>query len=80
LLEDHQKVQRDADVTGLERYVRSRLQTIFPAVLPPLALPFAKRPQKFSLFFAVSNPAPPAIGLASRIACHILKVGSSSHV
>ena len=74
------ELQRTADVRGLEAYVRARLQTIFPAVLRPLALPVNSRPQRFSLFFAMSNPNQQAIGLATRIASHILKVGMSFQV
>jgi hypothetical protein len=33
-----------------------------------------------ALFFAISNPAPKAIGLATKIADHILKTGRSSQV
>ena len=43
--------QRTADVSGLEVYARSRLQTIFAAVLQPLPLPLHEKPQRFSLFF-----------------------------
>jgi three-Cys-motif partner protein len=69
---------RTADVGRLQDYVRTRLKTIFPAVLPPLPLPTHQRPQRFSLFFAISNSDGPAIGLATRIAAHILKSGMSS--
>jgi three-Cys-motif partner protein len=71
---------RTASVRGLEDYVCRRLKTIFPAVLPPLALPIMSRPQRFSLFFAISNPNGPAIGLATRIAGHILKVGKAGPI
>jgi three-Cys-motif partner protein len=70
--------RRTANVAALQDYVRARLKTIFPAVLPPLPLPIDKRPQRFSLFFAISNPDGPAVGLATRIANHILKAGMSS--
>ena len=70
--------QRAADVAGLEAYTRARLETIFGAVLKPLALPRNKRPQRFSLFFCVSNTDPKAIGLATKIGNHILKAGMSS--
>jgi three-Cys-motif partner protein len=70
--------QRNADVRGLERYVKSRLETIFARVLEPKALPENTKPQRFSLFLCVSNRDPRAIGLATRIGGHILKVGSSS--
>jgi hypothetical protein len=72
--------RRNTNVAGLENYVRERLNEIFPKVLRPLALPVVRRPQMFSLFFAISNPDPRAIGLATRIADHILSSGSSSQV
>jgi hypothetical protein len=73
-----QEKQRTADVRGLERYVKRRLETIFPKVLDPLALPVHQRPQRFSLFFCISNADPKALGLATRVANHILRLGSSS--
>jgi len=70
--------RRTADVAGLEAYARSRLQTIFGAVLKPLALPRNKKPQRFSLFLCISNKEPAAIGLATKIGNQILKKGMSS--
>lgn len=70
--------QRTADVGGLERYVKARLETIFPKVFEPLALPVEQKPQRFSLFLCISNSEFRALGLATRIANHILKVGNSS--
>lgn len=72
-----QERRRTANVKGLEKYAKSRLETIFPKVLSPLALPL-RGPQRYSLFFCMSNPDKKAIGLATRIAGHILKVGNSS--
>ena len=72
--------KRTADVQGLENYVKRRLQEIFPVVLKPLALPVERRPQRFSLFFAISNPDHRAIGPASRIAGHILNSGNSFQI
>jgi three-Cys-motif partner protein len=80
LFDEPAELQRSADLSTLEAYVRARLKTIFPAVLPPLALPIHTRPQRFSLFFAIANPNRSAIGLATRIADYILKVGMSSQV
>ncbi len=68
--------QRAADVAELEAYARARLETIFAAVLKPLPLPLHERPQRFSLFFCISNPK--AIRLASDVANHILKAGMAS--
>jgi len=73
-----QEKQRTADVRGLEKYVKARLETIFPKVFEPLALPVEQKPQRFSLFLCISNSQPKALGLATRIADHILKAGSSS--
>lgn len=64
--------RRDLNPAGLERYVKSRLREIFGAVLKPLALPIDRGPQMFSLFLCISNPAPDAIGLATRIGDHLL--------
>jgi len=72
--------QRNADVSGLEQYVKKRLETIFPKVFDPLPLPIERRPQRYSLFCAISNEDPRAIGLATKIANHILKAGISSNV
>jgi three-Cys-motif partner protein len=70
--------QRTADVRGLERYVKGRLETIFAKVFEPKALPADQKPQRFSLFLCISNPEPKALGLATRVADYILKTGSSS--
>lgn len=56
--------QREANVSGLERYVAERLRTIFPEVLEPYPLPPIERPQRYSLFCAISNPSPRATALA----------------
>jgi three-Cys-motif partner protein len=74
-LDAPEKRQRHADVAGLETYVQKRLGDIFPSVLPafPLPLPTEKGPQRFSLFFAVSNDSPAAIRLAGRFGEHILR-------
>jgi hypothetical protein len=80
LFGDEVTEQRNADVKGLEAYVKSRLEVLFPKVFDPLPLPIERRPQRYSLFCAISNADPKAIGLATRIANHILKVGISSKV
>ncbi len=64
--------RRELNPAGLEKYVKKRLETIFPRVLDPLALPIDTRPQRFSLFLCISNPTPKAIGLASSIGEHLL--------
>lgn len=71
-----------ADVDAIEAYVKERLETVFKGlVLKPLRLRHnGSNAPMASLFFAVSNPSSAAVGLASDIASHILKRGSSSHV
>lgn len=71
---------RTANVTAIEAYVKSRLQTVFPVVTDPLRLHMANGAPLFSLFFAMSNPDPRAVGLALKGAHHILRAGISSQV
>jgi three-Cys-motif partner protein len=80
LFSSESSLERNADVPSLERYVQNRLKTVFAEVLQPLPLPINKRPQMFSLFFAISSHNHRAIALAKRIANHILASGRSSHV
>jgi three-Cys-motif partner protein len=72
--------QRNADVAGLEAYVKRRLETIFPHVFDPFPLPPNSRPQRFSLFGAISSRSTAAINLAKSFGDHILASGRSSHV
>jgi three-Cys-motif partner protein len=65
--------QRNANVAGLEQYVRERLRTLFSEVLDPFPLPPVERPQRFSLFCAISNPSPKAISLANEFGSSIVK-------
>lgn len=65
--------QRNADVAGLEKYVQRRLKTIFPEVLDPFPLPPETRPQRYSLFCAISNPSQSAITLARSFEADIVK-------
>ncbi|MGK9236397.1 three-Cys-motif partner protein TcmP [Inquilinus limosus] len=71
---------RTADVEAIENYVGDRLRTLFPKVLPPLRLRSDRNVSQFSLFFLISNPENRAIGLATKIANHILNSGRSSQV
>ncbi len=77
-MESGMRRQRAADVAGLERYVRDRLRTIFPAVLDPWPLPSIDRPQRFSLFCAVSNSSKRAIELAEQFGASIRQSMSAS--
>lgn len=72
--------RRVADVSQIEAFALKRLRDLFPAVLPPLRLHNDSGSPMFSLFFATSNDDPKAIGLASKIAGHILASGRASHV
>lgn len=76
----HADGQRTADVREIEASVGKRLAALFPKVLPPLTLRNDRGAPMFSLFFAISNPEPKAIGLATKIAGHILKSGNASQV
>ncbi|BCG94458.1 hypothetical protein MesoLj131a_33220 [Mesorhizobium sp. 131-2-1] len=79
MFEDADQAIRRADVDAIERYVKERLQTAFKgAVLDPVRLHHKNGPPLASLFFAVSNPSPPAVALATRMASHILSSGRSS--
>jgi len=71
---------RTAEVDDMEEYFGKRLRSLFPKVLPPLRLNDDRGIPQFALFFAISNPAPKAIGLATNIAGHILKSGRASQV
>jgi three-Cys-motif partner protein len=63
--------KRELDVAGLQRFVQNRLGSIFAKVLNPLALPL-KGPQMFSLFLCISNPAPKAVALSTKLGNYIL--------
>ncbi|RVD14246.1 MAG: three-Cys-motif partner protein TcmP [Mesorhizobium sp.] len=65
--------QRIADVAAMEEFVGKRLRSLFPKVLPPRRLRSDRKVPSFSLFLAISNPEPKAIGLATKIGNHILK-------
>lgn len=64
--------KREADVVKFEKYFKKRLSDLFAHVLEPVALPQSGL-QKFSLFFAISNPSKRAVELAERIAKAIIK-------
>lgn len=80
IFESEAQAVRRADVDAIEAYVKERLQSVFKgAVLDPIRLYHRNRAPLAALFFAVSNPAPAAVKLATGIASHILNVGKSSH-
>jgi three-Cys-motif partner protein len=72
---------RSVNVDQIEAWVQERLSSVFKGkVLKPLRLRHANGAPMASLFFAVSNPNPQAVKVASRIADHILKAGMLSQV
>jgi three-Cys-motif partner protein len=74
------QLSRTANVPAIEAYVGKRLETLFPKVLKPRTFYNDRGVPMFALFFAISNPEGKAIGLATRIASHILSSGNSSQV
>lgn len=74
LFDDEPSVQRHADTDAILNFVTKRLRTVFPYVEKPLILRKEKNkgPPLFALYFAVSNPDLKAIGLAKKVAMHIL--------
>jgi three-Cys-motif partner protein len=80
LFETQEQAVRRADVDAIEAYVKGRLETAFTGtVLDPVRLRHRNGAPLASLFFAVSNDSPQAVGLATKIASHILNSGRSSH-
>ena len=64
---------------AVEEWVKRRLGSLFPWVSDPLRLYMdGKGVHQFSLFFAISNASGPALGLAQRLAGHVLNKGISS--
>lgn len=81
LFDDPVAATRTADVTAIEQYVKRRLQSVFRGtVLDPLRVHNSRGAPLASLFFAVANPNPKAVKVASDIARHILASGKSSQV
>ncbi|MEX2374359.1 MAG: three-Cys-motif partner protein TcmP [Dehalococcoidia bacterium] len=80
MFETEAEATERADVDAIEAFVAQRLRTVFKGtVMEPVRLRHNGGAPMASLFFAVSNPSGPAVGLAQRIASYILK-GSSSNV
>jgi three-Cys-motif partner protein len=74
------RTSRTANVQAIEDYVGKRLATLFPKVLTPRTFYNDRGVPMFALFFAIANPDGKAIGLATKIAGHILSSGKSSQV
>ncbi len=71
LFGSHEKEKR-IGVKEIEKWVKSRLEKCFSYVSKPLSLP-QEGAQLFSLFFCTTNTSEKAIGLALKVANHILK-------
>jgi three-Cys-motif partner protein len=72
LFETKESVERKLTIKQIENWVSNKLKSIFTHVSKPVALP-AIGSQLYSLYFCISNPSPKAIGLATKVANHILK-------
>jgi three-Cys-motif partner protein len=64
--------RRTADVNAIEAFVKRRLESVFPLVLPPKRLLGPTKAPLYSLFFAMANKSPQAQALATPIAKHLL--------
>lgn len=71
LFGENEKTER-INIQEIEAWVQSRLKDCFSHVSKPLPLPI-EGTQMFSLFFCTSNKSGKAIGLALKVANHILK-------
>jgi three-Cys-motif partner protein len=71
-------MRRTAEIEDISAYFKERLDALFPKVLEPMVLRNNAGARTFLLFFAMANSTPAAIGVATRIANHILKAGRSS--
>lgn len=70
---------RTADEAAVEAWVQQRLASLFTWVPKPLRLYMDRGSiHQFSLFFALSNASGPALGLAQKLAGHVLNKGISS--
>jgi len=74
MFESEVQATRRADVDAIENYVKERLESVFKGVvMKPYRLRHNGGAPMASLFFAVSNPSPAAVGLAQRMASYILR-------
>jgi three-Cys-motif partner protein len=70
---DQQPTPHRCSRTGVEEYMKTRLETIFAYVSPPLPLLTSSGAQLFSLYFAVANPSSIAIAVAKHCVKDLLK-------
>lgn len=69
---DAPSVSRAQGWQDILRFTTERLRMLFPYVSDPSVLGTANGAPLFALYFAVANPAKPALGLASRVSREIL--------
>lgn len=69
---DEPSVSRAPGWNDILRFTTERLRTLFPYVSEPNVLGTANGAPLFALYFAVANPAKPALRLASRVSREIL--------
>ena len=61
-------VTRTGDLNKLQKFVQERLSDLFKGkVFDPIPIQNSNKGGNFDLYFAISNPAPKAIGLATRL-------------
>ena len=72
LFETKESTERKVTIKQIEDWVSNKLKTIFTHVSKPVSLP-ATGSQLYSLYFCISNPSHKAVGLATKVANHILK-------
>ncbi|GHT65335.1 hypothetical protein FACS1894110_06970 [Spirochaetia bacterium] len=70
---EYENIIKDANIATIKEYIYGRLKTIFPGVSDnPRVLYNSKNSPLFLFCFAVANKNPKAIGLAMKVANHIL--------
>jgi len=73
--DDKSNARRTAGPTEITSFVHTRLCEIFKGwVSAPILLPERGGPPMFALFFAVSNPAEPAVRLSKKAADHLFEM------
>lgn len=68
------KLQRILNADGIEAWVKQRLETEFPLVLPPARILGPTNAPMYSLFFAMANRSLAAQSVGRRIATAVLKM------
>ncbi len=72
LFGDDPQITRERGWQGILEFTTKRLKTLFPYVAPPKLLGSQRGPPLYALYFAMTNPKPSAIGLATKVSRDIL--------